>query len=113
MSEADENEIPEGAAVFPLIPAELGVNPLLLAVIHAAVFLSGSSEEVVHPAAADEALDRLAGYLERLSGAQQRQAREDMDALTRFARQEKWPKAMVRALTSLLDVLGVSGTEEA
>ena len=46
MSAADESEVPEGAAVFPPIPAELGVNPLLLATLHAAVFLSGSSEDV-------------------------------------------------------------------
>ena len=35
--EHDEGEVPEGAAVFPDIPAELGVNPLLLAVVHAVV----------------------------------------------------------------------------
>ena len=107
------DEVPEGAAVFPLIPEELGVNPLLLAVVHAAVFLSGSSEEVVHPAAADEALDRFAEYLSRLSGPQLRQVREDMDALTRLARREKWPKALIHALTGLLDALGVGGEEEA
>ena len=27
-------EIPDGAAVFPQIPDELGVHPLLLAVLH-------------------------------------------------------------------------------
>ena len=36
------DETPDGAAVFPLIPAELGVHPLLLAVLHAYVFLDGS-----------------------------------------------------------------------
>ena len=35
------DEVPEGAAVFPTIPAELGVHPLLLAVLHAVVFLEG------------------------------------------------------------------------
>ena len=34
------DEVPEGAAVFPEIPAELGVHPLLLAVLHAVVFLA-------------------------------------------------------------------------
>ena len=47
-------EVPEGAAVFPLIPVELGINPLLLAVIQATVFLAGSDENLVEPAAADE-----------------------------------------------------------
>ncbi len=108
----EEEQVPEGAAVFPLIPAELGVNPLLLAVLHALVFLSGSDDEVVHPAAADEALDRLAAYLARLSGPQLRQAREDVDALKRYARQEKWPKAMARAVAELLDA-SIGEDEEA
>ena len=34
-SASEDGDVPEGAAVFPEIPAELGVNPLLLAVVHA------------------------------------------------------------------------------
>ena len=112
MSHADDDDIPAGAAVFPLIPEGLGVNPLLLGVIHAAVFLSGSSEEIVHPAAADEALDRLADYLQRVQGDDLRKVREDMNALTSLARQEKWPKELIQALTSMLDALGVGSREE-
>src|SRR6516164_1903608 len=102
MSDAGPSEVPEGAAVFPLIPPELGINPLLLAVLHAAVFLSGSAEEIVHPSAADEAFDFMAGYLRRLTGKQRQQAREDVDCLVRYARQEKWPRELVRALKSIL-----------
>ena len=112
MSDAADGDVPEGAAVFPLIPEGLGVNPLLLAVVHATIFLSGSSEEVIHPAAADEALDRLADYLQRLQGPELRKVREDMNALTSLARQEKWPKELIHALTSMLDALGVSSKEE-
>ena len=112
MSDEAEREVPEGAAVFPLIPADLGVHPLLLGVVHAAVFLSGSSEEIVHPAAADEALDRLADYLQRIKGPDLNKVREDMNALTSLARQEKWPKELIQALMSMLDALGISGKEE-
>jgi hypothetical protein len=105
------NEVPEGAAVFPLIPAELGIDPLLLAVLHAAVFLDGSREDVVEPNAAAEALEYLATYLQRLDGEALRRAREDMAALTAFARQEKWPKEMVRFLQSFLDDMGAGKAE--
>jgi len=112
MSDAADGDVPDGAAVFPLIPEALGVNPLLLAVIHVAVFLSGSSEEVVHPAAADEALDRLADYLQRVQGDDLKKVREDMNVLTSLARQEKWPKELIQALTSMLDALGIGGRED-
>src|SRR5262249_7652535 len=103
-------EVPEGAAVFPEIPAELGVDPLLLAALHAVVFLAGSDESVVHPAAAEEALASVAGYLRRLRGAALQKVQEDMDCLATFARQERWPKQLARTIKTLLDDLGV-GTE--
>ncbi len=107
MSDADASEVPEGAAVFPLIPPELGVNPLLLAVLHATVFLAGSDDDVVNPAAAEEALQYLAGYVQRLDGAILRQVQEDMACLTAFAKQEKWPKQLVRAIQQFLKDYGI------
>jgi hypothetical protein len=111
MSDAGASEVPEGAAVFPLIPAELGVHPLLLAVLHATVFLAGSDDEVVDPAAAEEALQYLAGYLQRLDGAMLRQVREDIACLTAFAKQEKWPKQQVRLLQQFLKDYGIEKGE--
>ena len=111
MSEAGESEVPEGAAVFPLIPPELGVNPLLLAVLHATVFLSGSDDEVIDPVAAEEALQYLACYLHRLDGTLLRQKREDIACLVAFARQEKWPKQLVRMLQHFLKDYGIEKGE--
>jgi hypothetical protein len=110
--EAAEPEVPEGAAVFPLIPAELGAHPLLLAVLHATVFLSGSDDAIVHPAAADEAVQYLADYLQRLAGDDLRRVREDLACLTAFARQEKWPKQLVQYLKNFLSDYGVGAAEE-
>lgn len=111
MSDADESEVPEGAAVFPLIPPELGVNPLLLGVLHATVFLAGSDDEVVDAAAAEEAMEYVAGYLQRLDGALLRQVREDVACLVAFARQETWPKQLVHALQSFLEDYGIEKGE--
>src|SRR5579875_2022195 len=107
MGDTDASEVREGAAVFPLIPEELGVHPLLLAVLHATVFLAGSEEKVVDPAAAEEALQYMAGYLQRLDGALLRQVREDMACLIAFAKQEKWPKEQIQLLQNFLKEYGI------
>jgi len=112
MSDAEEaeepqSEVPKGAAVFPLIPVELGVNPFLLAVLHAVVFLAGSDDDVVNGGAAQEALEYLAGYLQRLEGDALTQTREDMACLVSYARQEKWPKQLIQSLKTFLDDFGV------
>lgn len=108
-AEGDDSsgEVPDGAAVFPVIPAELGVNPLLLAVVHALVFLAGSDDDVVAPPAADEAVQSMANYLQRLEGPALAKVQEDMVCLTNYARQSQWPKQLIRALKNLLGDCGL------
>jgi len=102
----------EGAAVLPLIPEELGVHPLLLAVMHSIVFLDGSTEDCVKEDAAEEAVNYLATYLQRLKGADLLRMREDMDCLISYARTEKWPNEVIEFLTDFLEDFGIGGTEE-
>src|ERR1700692_4740919 len=109
MSDGDsaEPEVPDGAAVFPLIPTELGIHPLLLAVLHAVVFFDGSDASVVNDAAADEALQYAATYLQRLKGAGLRRIREDLETLRDFAGQERWPAEEQQFLRTFLSDFGV------
>src|SRR5688572_19165242 len=101
------DEVPDGAAVFPEIPAALGVSPLLLAVLHAYVFLDGSDAAVVNPEASSEAMEYVASYLQRLSGADLRRVREDLDTLVGYAKEQKWPRQYVAFLKSFLTENGV------
>ena len=107
MPEPTDDESPDGAAVFPMIPAELGVHPLLLAVLHAYVFLEGSDPHVLNGTAAEEAMEYLASYLQRLSGADLKRVKEDFATLVSFAKSEKWPKQQVRFLQDFLKENGI------
>lgn len=106
------DEVPAGAAVFPVIPEELGVHPLLLAALHAIVFLDGSAEDVVNPAAADEAVQYLMSYFQRLRGAELKRVREDIETLLSYARQEKWPAEETEFLRGFLTDYGVGEAPE-
>jgi hypothetical protein len=107
-NEVKSEETPDGVAVFPLIPPELGVHPLLLAVLHAYVFLEGSDPEVLNPVAGEEAMNYLATYLQRLKGDELRRMKEDMATLAAFAKSEKWPKQQVRFLQDFLKENGIT-----
>lgn len=113
MADEPEPQVPEGAAVLPEIPEELGVHPLLLAVVHATVFLEGSADTVVDPDAAVEALEYLATYLQRLGGPDLDRAREDLHALAGYAKQQKWPREQVRFFQEFLKTFGVGEGDEA
>jgi hypothetical protein len=113
MSEETKAEVPEGAAVFPLIPAELGIHPLLLAVLHATVFLAGSEQDVINSSAAAEALEYIAGYLQRLGGSDLERLRADMDCLAELVRREKWPKQQLEFVKTFLADYGVGREDNA
>ena len=106
------DESPDGAAVFPLIPAELGVHPLLLAVLHVYVFLEGSDPVVLNGTVAEEAMEYLVGYLQRLTGPDLKRAREDFATLAAFAKAEKWPKQQVRFLQEFLSEHAIGEDEK-
>jgi hypothetical protein len=106
---AARDEVPEGAAVFPLIPAELEIHPLLLSVLHAVVFLDGSSDEIVDPDAAVEQLELIAACLQRLGGDDLRRVREDLDVLLAFGKEQEWSKDALQFLNEFLTNLGVGG----
>lgn len=101
------DEVPEGAAVFPLVPEELGVHPLLLAVLHAVVFLEGSDPDVVRTDAANEQLELIATQLQRLKGDDLRRVREDLLVLADYGRHAGWDKSAIVFLKSFLKNFGV------
>lgn len=101
------DQTPDGAAVFPLIPPELGVHPLLLAALHAYVFLEGSDAALVQGEAAEEALQYMTGYFQRLSGSELVRVREDLNTLIGFAKSQEWPKQQVRFLQEFLTENGI------
>jgi hypothetical protein len=106
---ADREEVPEGAAVVPLIPENAGVRPLFLAVFHALVFLEGSSDEVLDPTAAEETVQYLATYLQRLSGRDLDNLKEDLKRLKEHAGQQGWSSDQQNLIEDFLEHYGISG----
>lgn len=105
--EGAEYEVPEGAEFFADIPPELGIHPLLLGVLNALVFFAASDEEVVNPAAADAAIQRIVDCLLHLKDADLRRVKEDIACLMRLAKDEKWEKAHILFLKTFLKDIGV------
>jgi hypothetical protein len=103
----ESEEVPEGAAVVPLIPEKTGISPWFLAVFHALVFLEGSSEEIVDPAAADEASQYLATYLQRISGDELKQLKEDLKRLQDYASRQHWTPDQLQLVEGFLDHYGI------
>ena len=113
MEEMDENsiEVPEGTAIFPEIPDQVGANPLLLSLLHFVVFIAGSDEAVCNQEAGAAILDQVATYLQRLSTKEVARLKEDLAVLAAFARDQKWEAGTVEVLDTFLDEMGVGEGE--
>jgi hypothetical protein len=107
-----EGEGGDGAAVFPLIPDDLRINPLLLALLHAMVFVDGSTDDIIDASAADEAMQYIVTYLQRLKGAALDRVQEDMECLIDYAKQEGWPKQQLTFLKAFLADYGILKSEQ-
>lgn len=112
MAEPDQpEEVAEGANVFYSIPEDVDADPLLLAVIHAIMFLTGSSELIVDPHSADEACDHMFGYLERIRGKDLDRLKASLDKLSQYARKQKWPADKIAFFEEFMDIVGLTGEE--
>jgi hypothetical protein len=102
-AQEDQSQGGSGAAVFPLIPEELQISPVVLALLHSMVFIDGSTDDIIDPDAAEEAMQYIVTYLQRLKGPALERVEEDMDCLLNFAKQEGWPKEQLTFLKAFLD----------
>ena len=81
--------------------------------LHAIVFLDGSDDEVVDPDAADEALEYMAGYLQRLDGRELRRVQRGHGrAWSPTPGRRNGRKQLVRFLKDVPGRLAASATED-
>jgi hypothetical protein len=72
-------------------------------------FLDGSDDTIIDDAAAQEGMEYIAGYMQRLRGDDLRRVREDMDVLVDYAKDQGWDREMIEFLKTFLREIGVKG----
>ncbi len=110
-NEDGEIDVPEGTAIFPEIPDQVGTDPLLLSLLHFVVFIAGSDENIVDQNAGAAILDQVATYLQRLNTKEIAKLKKDLAVLAAYARSEKWGDGTIEVLETFLDDMGVGDGE--
>ncbi len=112
--EDDEEESPdgetpglEGIALFPDIPPELGIDPLLECLISMVVFITASDEDLVNPGAADEAFAHLQNVLSKLNGKRLARIREEIVVIAGWVKDQGLGTEAVKFIENFLDEMGV------
>ncbi len=106
ISDALSEELGDAVALFPDVPEEMGIDPVLLGLLHCVVFLCGSNDEIVHPDGADLVMQQVMACCSRLSGARLAKIKEDMHVLTAWSKEQGHGKGAVEFLETFLDEMG-------
>ncbi len=97
----------EGIALFPQIPPELGIDPLLECLLSMVVFITASDENLVDPKAADEAFAHLQVVLSKLGEKRIDRLREELEVVAGWVKDQGLGLEAVEFIETFLDEMGV------
>lgn len=120
LQETGASSMPEGrgewvemnAYVMPELPASLGVDPVVAALIHVASFLELSGDDAVDPDAATKAMEHLGFYLGRLPARKIAAIREQLDRIAAHAQAQGWDQEAVEFLAEFMTNFGLSDEDD-
>jgi hypothetical protein len=99
------------AFVMPVLPAELDIDPVLAALLHCMAFLELSEDDTVDPDWAVEAMEYVAGYLQRLPAGRIGAIGEQLAAVGAYGREHGAPSAFIDFVDHFLENCGVGAGE--
>lgn len=104
LSDADAPEFPY---VLPVVPEDLGIDPLFVALLHCAAFLDLADDEVMDPEAAGDALEHVGLYVQRLPPARLKEVEAQLAKLAAHAKSAGWPPDAVSFVEEFLYSCGI------
>jgi hypothetical protein len=104
---SDEPRDPEAetfdeVSMLPVVPAELGIDPLLLALLHLAGFLDLSGDDMVEPSAATDALEHVGFYVQRFDERRLGELQAELDRLVAHAEKSGWGAEQIEFVRDFL-----------
>jgi hypothetical protein len=111
----EENDTVAGEvspALLPAVPEELGVDPLLLALLRCASFLDLSGDEVVNADVAGEVLEHVGMYIQRLPDERLDEIHAQLEALEAHAQKEAWSSDVVEFIQDFLYNCGLGEDDD-
>ena len=90
-------------AMLPVVPEELDVDPVLLALLQCAAFLDFADDGTVDPDAATDVLDHVAYYVRRLPPERRAQMQAQVEKIEAYGGRESWPTELTEFVGDFLD----------
>lgn len=104
--------VEDDAFVTPVLPASLGIDPVLAALIHVSTFLELSGDGTVDPDRAVEAMEHVGFYLAQLPAELLAAFGDQIDRVAAHARAAGWGDEAVEFLGGFLANFGLADEDE-
>jgi hypothetical protein len=111
--EANGERATDPGTTMPLVPESLGVDPMLLALVHVASLLDFAEDDVVDPEAANVALEYVEEYLQRLPAERLDAIQADLDRMEEYGAEHGWSEEMTDFVRDFLYNCGLDDDDEA
>jgi hypothetical protein len=92
---------------MPLLPPELGLNPVLAGLLHCMAFLELSGDDTVDPDWAVEAMEHVAAYLHRLPGTDREAIASQLERTSKHLQAQRAPDKLIDFVANFLAYCGV------
>lgn len=99
--------------MLPIVPEELAIDPLLLAVLSTAAFLDFADDDRLDPDSATEVLEAIGGYVQRLPDERLDEIEEQLERLAEHGEKSGWHPDHVDFVRDFLFSCGVDDDGEA
>ena len=107
-AESDDEEL----STVPVVPEELAIDPLLLALLHVAGFLDMSDDSTVEPGAATDALEHVGLYVQRLDETRLAELQTELDRIVAHAEKSGWAVEQIEFVQDFLFNCGARDDDE-
>ncbi|HLV22724.1 MAG TPA: hypothetical protein VKZ49_17660 [Polyangiaceae bacterium] len=97
---------------LPIVPPELEIEPLLLAVLHCAAFLDLAGEESVDEQDAGDVLEHIGMYVQRLPAPRLAELEQQLVRLQEHGKKASWPEPLVEFIADFLYNCGIGEDDD-
>jgi len=108
----EEDDRQDEMLTIPVVPEKLGVDPVLLAMLHLTALLDFGDDDVVEPQVANEALEHVEMYMQRLSTERLEEVQAQLDKIEEYAAEAGWPEELTDFVRDFLYNCGLGEDDE-
>lgn len=108
----DDREVRDEPFAMPAVPEKLGIDPLLLGLLHLTAVLDFADDSAIDATIANEALEQVELYLQRSSVEDLEVIQAQLEKIEEYGAEANWPEEILDFVREFLLNAGLGEDED-